>query len=197
MRERAYELEELPTIETDRLLLRPLAEGDAPAYFALTSHGPTMASYGLPAHTSVDQTRGTIATLARWFEQGRALRWAVCEKGSPDDILGDVGYWQFDLIRDRGELGVKVRADRAGRGVGTEIMVAVIDYGFEALGLRGVDANIAPANAASIRLAEKLGFVKVGVRPALSWSLVEEAWTDMVFLSLNADAWDPPRCPRA
>lgn len=192
MRDHAYQLDELPVLETERLVLRALTEADAESYFALTSDVETMKSYGLPPHRGVAETRATIATLDGWFHAGRALRWGVFAKEAPDEVVGDIGYWQFDLIRDRGELGVKLLPARAGRGLGQEVMAAVIGFGFDVLGLRGVDANIAPGNAASIRLAEKLGFHRVGLRPALSFSLVEERWCDMVFLSLNADAWGAP-----
>ncbi len=189
MRDRAYTFESLPALTSKRLLYRALTEKDVPSYFALCKNESTMRAYGLLPHTSVEQTQNTVAVLQRWFEQGRALRWGIFSKEDPEQVLGDIGYWQFDLIRDRGELGVKLDPSKAGKGLGREAMQTIIQFGFESLDLKGVDANIAPGNTPSIGLAKRLGFTVVGIRPQLSYSLIEEEWSDMTFLTLNRRDW--------
>lgn len=193
MRESGFELLSVPLLESPRLIYRGLEEADVDRYFELCKKPEMMKSYGLPPHPDREASAHTIATLARWFENGRSIRWALSPKEDPERIVGDIGFWQFDLIRDRGEMGAKIDPAWAGSGLGREALSRILRFGFEALDLKGIDANISPQNGPSLHLAEKLGFHRVGIRPALSFSLLEERWSDMVFLSLNRSDWVPSR----
>jgi ribosomal-protein-alanine N-acetyltransferase len=47
-----------------------------------------------------------------------------------------------------------------GRGLMQEAMIIVIDYGFRAMHLHSIEANVNPDNAASIKLLERNNFVR-------------------------------------
>jgi RimJ/RimL family protein N-acetyltransferase len=72
-------------------------------------------------------------------------------------LVGDADIRNID--RGRGEVAILV-GDRAvqGRGLGTRFGVMVHAFAFRALGLKSLYASIIPANAASLRLFEKLGY---------------------------------------
>jgi RimJ/RimL family protein N-acetyltransferase len=72
-------------------------------------------------------------------------------------LVGDADLRHID--RGRGEIAILV-GDRTaqGRGLGTRFGVMVHAFAFRALGLGRVYASIIPANAASLRLFEKLGY---------------------------------------
>lgn len=62
-------------------------------------------------------------------------------------------------------LGYYIGAPYAGQGYMREALKLVIDYAFHDLGLHRLEANIQPANVASIALATRCGFHKEGVSP--------------------------------
>ena len=72
-------------------------------------------------------------------------------------LVGDADLRHID--RGRAELAILV-GDRAaqGRGLGTRFAIMVHAFAFRALGLRRIYASIIPANAASLRLFQKLGY---------------------------------------
>ena len=94
----------------------------------------------------------TAAALERHIATGAWL--AVVEDG---DVVGEVG---FEALGDEVEMGWTFRRDTWGRGLATEACRAALAIA----PAPRVIAVIRPANAASIRVAEKLGFVAEGPR---------------------------------
>jgi tRNA (guanine37-N1)-methyltransferase len=59
--------------------------------------------------------------------------------------------------------------DYWGKGLGTEILREVVCFGFENLGLQKINSSAFSDNLASIRVHEKVGFKKVGIRKQEFW----------------------------
>lgn len=62
----------------------------------------------------------------------------------------------------RAEIGYALQPAHHGKGLMQEALTAVLDYGFHTLQLHSVEANVNPANAASIKILERNGFVQEG-----------------------------------
>ena len=77
------------------------------------------------------------------------------------------------------EVSVYVAAAARGQGVGRVLLDALVTASEEA-GLWTLQAQILPANAASLRLHDALGFRVVGVRERIAQH--RGAWTDVVLL---------------
>lgn len=73
-----------------------------------------------------------------------------------------------------GSLGYAAYAPTTGRGYMTEGLRLVMAYAFDDLGLHRLEANIQPANVASIRLVERLGFEREGYSPRFQY--LDGAW---------------------
>ena len=76
------------------------------------------------------------------------------------EVVGHLGLETFTRPRRRhlGEIGMAVRDDWQGRGVGTALMEAVLDLADNWLDLTRVELSVYTDNAAAIALYEKLGF---------------------------------------
>lgn len=84
-----------------------------------------------------------------------------------------VGYW--------------VGRDHAGQGLVPEAVVLVLAFAFESLGLHRVEAAIVPRNAASRRVAEKLGLRDEGT--SLRFLQIRGRWEDHVRYAITAEEW--------
>ncbi len=62
------------------------------------------------------------------------------------------------------DLGICVRDDYTGRGIGTALMAAILDLADNWLNVHRVELDVYADNAAAIHLYEKFGFVREGVR---------------------------------
>ncbi|HET7065201.1 MAG TPA: GNAT family N-acetyltransferase [Rudaea sp.] len=150
------------TLRTDRLLLRPLREADAPAIFAIRSD-PTIMRYAssLPL-TSLDQAEAFITRETAGMAAGESLRLGL-QRLEGDALIGTCILFHMNSQCRRAELGYELRHDAWGRGYMHEALVALLDFGFAELQLNRVEADIDPRNEASARSLERLGFTREGL----------------------------------
>jgi ribosomal-protein-alanine N-acetyltransferase len=85
----------------------------------------------------------------------------------------------------------QVSSEWVGRGFGAEGARGILDLGFaqppDGLGLHRVQAGIMPANARSLRIAEKVGFRREGV--ARAYLKIAGQWEDHVLYAVLAEEW--------
>ena len=145
----------IPSLRTERLELRAFRETDLDAFAAICGD-PEVMRYigaGLPL-SRTDAWRAMAMYLGHWTLRGYGL-WAVVERRT-GVLIGRAG-----LFDPEGWPGLEVSwllaRSHWGAGLATEAGRAAIAYGFDALGVDALISLIAPGNAASIRVAEKLG----------------------------------------
>ncbi len=139
-------------IETERLVLRPMGMDDLDALVALQA-APEVVRFFDP-YTRARGLERLQEDERQWRERGHGLL-AVTDR-SNGQFLGRVG------LRHRPEwdevaVGWVLRPDFWGRGLATEAARACVAWGFDALDVPYLIALIEPANARSIRVAERLG----------------------------------------
>lgn len=79
-------------------------------------------------------------------------------------IIGWCGYHIWYLDHKRAEIGYGLfEADCKRKGLMSEAIVPIIEYGFKQMKLNRIEAFIDPTNQASIKLINKLNFVKEGL----------------------------------
>ena len=85
--------------------------------------------------------------------------WAITEDGG--EALGRIAL--FVQREGVGEIGIIMSPDAQGRGLASKGLQLVLDYGFGALELHRIAADIDPDNSASISLFLRAGFQREGV----------------------------------
>ena len=138
---------------TDRLVVRPKRLEDAEALHALYGDPEVMR----PPFTTIEQTRDFVEQNVRHQEVHGFSMWTA-EDRETGEIVGEVG---FLAIADGVELGWRLRRDRWGRGLGTEMARGALDHGRREPGLAHVGAFIDIGNTPSIRIAERIGMERV------------------------------------
>jgi len=147
-----------PTLHTARLVLRPLAEGDAEALHACYGDAAAMRYWDLPPSHDVAETqrriRQSLAVAAHWH-----AAWALVARDS-GRLVGMVNYHHREPWNRRLEIGYIVAPAHWRRGYMAEAMGTFLHHVFEGLGTHRAELTIEPGNAASIGLAEHLGFTR-------------------------------------
>ena len=100
--------------------------------------------------------------------------------------LGTIDLFEYDAMHQRCGIGILIREPYREQGYGTEALETLIRYAFSKLRLHQLYCHISAENTASIRMFEKSGFVKCGVRK--DWVHQADGWHDeWMFQLVNHD----------
>lgn len=148
---------EFPVLETKRLILRRIEDKDASAFFRLYSDYEVMKYFGREIYSNFQQAVEKVNLEKSAFDNKEAIRWAVTFK--PDDeMIGSGGFWKISKEHFRAEIGYDLLPEFHRKGIMTEAVKAMIEFGFEKMKLHSIEANTDPGNIASNIMLEKLGF---------------------------------------
>jgi len=111
---------------------------------------------------AVEEVEVFIGKVNENLKSNEAVMWAIALSAQPSTLIGTITLWQIQRDNYRAELGYMLHPDHWGKGLMTEAIYRVTDYGFGMLGLHSIEARADPNNTASIRLLEKTGFIKEG-----------------------------------
>ena len=140
-------------IRTPRLTLRSARPEDADQWRAFVGD-PRVARWTASWAHPIDEAF-LAKRLGTPYPPERGFYGSICREG---EIIGAAALTD-------GVLGYMLRRDTFGQGYATEVARALIDYGFNTLGLSEVTAGTMDGNRASERVLEKLGFVRTGPAP--------------------------------
>jgi RimJ/RimL family protein N-acetyltransferase len=149
-------------LQTDRLILQPQAQADAPALFAILSDPDAMRFWNRPAISRLAVVEELVREQQAAAAQGLCRYWTVIRGGSA------IGSVDLSLIQDgSAEMGFLLRPDHWGMGLASEAVGAVVAHGLTALGLTRLAAVAQTENRAAARVLKKTGFIFVEARPVL------------------------------
>lgn len=163
-------------IVTARLKLRTARPDDLAAMHAVLSDPRATRWWSTPPHESLDQT---AAWLDSMIANGPEQPDFVVERDGR--VIGKAGFWRLP------DVGYILHPDHWGQGLASEAVAAAIDHVFATRDVDDLTADVDPENAASIRLLEKLGFVKTGFAPR-TWN-IGGAWKDSLYYGLSRRVW--------
>lgn len=76
------------------------------------------------------------------------------------DLMGTICLWNIDLTKLEAEIGFEMFPKFQGKGIMLEACNRLIEFGFKSMNLNNIIAYTYPDNIASIRLLDKLSFIK-------------------------------------
>jgi ribosomal-protein-alanine N-acetyltransferase len=153
-----------PEIRTKRLTLRQPTMEDVEWYLEYFSRPEIVWGGGEAGPKNMRVARKEFREcLVDLYRKRQGFRWIITLKGDGRPI-GSLGYYKWDRSRSyQAEMGYDLAKEYWGRGIMTEAMKAVIDFGFEKMELNRIEVYIMPRNKRSIKLVERLGFKKEGL----------------------------------
>ena len=176
---------------TERLLVRAFAAADVPS-FARYRNDPNVARYQDWPLPYAEEVAQRLVDSQLGIDGPVAGEWVQLALELDGELAGDVAVG-LDEHASVATLGYTLRPEHQGRGLGREAVAALIDRLFQRCGVHRVQASVDPANTASIRLLEALGFAHEGLsRRAV---LVRGEWADDDRWALLADEWASPNRP--
>jgi RimJ/RimL family protein N-acetyltransferase len=164
-----------PTIQTERLILRPFEAADAPRVAALCGDREIAANTLLIPHPySLGDAESWLAAHPQQFDAGTHVTFAITLRAG-GELIGAVGL-TIDRTHDRAELGYWVGREFWNQGYASEASRGAIRHGFAACGVERIFASHFLRNPASGRVLEKCGMRLEGVarRYIKKWGVYED-----------------------
>jgi RimJ/RimL family protein N-acetyltransferase len=158
----------VPTIETERLLLRPWREpADLDALAEMNADPEVMRWVAPNRPLRPDESAAFLERIVHhWDEHGFGL-WALAPRTDPATCIGFAGLAIpsfLPAVLPAVEVGWRLAPGWWGRGFATEAGRASIAHGFGVLGLRSIVSIVDPGNERSLRVTAKLGMRSGGDR---------------------------------
>jgi len=150
----------IPTISTDRLILRPLTRADALDLYAYAQDEQVARSGMWEPFASQSECTEYVARLVADYERG--LMWWALEHRADGRVVGRVQLSDWTRGDARAELSYALHRSYWGQGLMTETVAPAVAYGWHELELHRLGAVVLPYNTASIRILERLGMRREG-----------------------------------
>jgi [ribosomal protein S5]-alanine N-acetyltransferase len=173
----------VPTLETDRLRLRPFRPADLKALHTLYGDPENLRYWGVDPSPSLDETR----RMLRWhiaYHPFQYALWAVEEKAGKR-LVGMINYHRREMREKRVEVGWLIVPAMQGKGYMTEAGRALLRHLIGTLKVHKVEAMIRSDNQPSVALARRLGFRLEGGPIRDRW-LVGGRWHSVMLYGLVA-----------
>jgi ribosomal-protein-alanine N-acetyltransferase len=149
-----------PTLYTERLILKEITKKDATVLFDMRRDPELMKYIDRPIPKSIEDIYSLIEKMDKMKTTGEGISWGIFKKESPDEKIGNIGFYRIMAEHYRAEIGYMLKAEEHRKGILFEAIQEVIAYGYNQMNLHSIEANINPSNIASRKLLEKAGFEK-------------------------------------
>jgi RimJ/RimL family protein N-acetyltransferase len=150
-----------PTLNTDRLRLRPFDDADADALYALHSNAYVLRYWDSPPWSERSRAAQFVAKSRTMADEETGARLAI-DRSSDGEFIGWCSLSQWNPDYRSASLGYCFTEASWGHGYATEAARAVLQWAFDTLDLNRVQAEADTRNRPSARVLEKLGFVHEG-----------------------------------
>ncbi|MGM9986281.1 MAG: GNAT family N-acetyltransferase [Bacillaceae bacterium] len=146
----------LPTLETERLLLRKITLEDVGDMYEYASDHEVTKFVTWYPHQSLIETRSFIEYVLQQYKKNKVAPWGI-EYKENGKLIGTIDFVWWDKQKRHAEIGYAISKHYWGKGLTTEAASALVQFGFEQMDLVRIQARCLVDNIASKRVMEKIG----------------------------------------
>ena len=174
-------------VRGERVYLRASERADVPSFVRWLNDADTASFLSIRSPMSV-------AMEERWFEQMVAAQgkegyhFVICMLDD-DRSIGTVGLFNLDTVNGNAGIGISIgEKELWGQGLGTDAMLALLDFGFGQLRLERMWLDVYDYNERARRSYEKCGFVLEGTQRHAVYKLGK--FVDVCLMSILRAEWE-------
>lgn len=152
----------MPTLETDRLILRKMTMEDQHDLFEYASD-PELTKYTLwDYHRTLENSIYYLQLILEQYENEQVSNWAIVLK-SNKKMIGTCGFVYWAPEHHRAEVGYALSRKYWNRGIMSEAIQELISFGFDNMDLNRIEARCNTGNIGSERIMQKSGMTFEGI----------------------------------
>ena len=153
----------MPTLRAKRITLRPMHSIDAEDMYDYAKREDVTRYLTWNPHKSVGYTKEYLRYVHSRYALGDFYDWAIIDLESRR-MIGTCGFTSIDTANNSAEIGYVLNPEFHGRGLGSEAVARILDFGFGELELHRIEARFMQENIRSRRLMERVGMTFEGFR---------------------------------
>lgn len=176
----------IPELETSRLVLRRLVMSDMQDLFEVASHPEVTRYITWETHRTLEDARRFIQVVHDWYDRQEVLYWGVLRK-SDLKLIGTCGIFEWVTRDARAELSYTLGRPYWGQGFASEIVNSLVRFGFETLQLNRLEGRCLVENVASAHVMEKAQLSLDGILRQQLY--LKGAYRDLKIYSLLRQDW--------
>lgn len=166
-------------LETERLILKPIDESHVEDILKIRSNEVVNQFVKrIPPKTNYDAL-DYILTIKKRVQNNESLNWGISYKNQ-QNLIGTICLWKFSDDRTEAEVGYELLPEYHRKGIMSEALTAVLNYGFNELNLQTILAFTNKFNENSKGLLVKHDFV-------LQEGRIDEGFPDNLVFSLKSE----------
>lgn len=146
-----------PVIETRNLLLRRMMQEDKYDLFQMRKDSKMHTYTDSKPDENLEETEVYLDKMVKGVAESKWIIWAIEHKVSKK-VIGTISIWNIDKEQGTAELGYGIIPDYQGKGLMKEALLIAVDYGFNAMKLKSLDAYTEENNISSNKLLDKCKF---------------------------------------
>ena len=146
-----------PTIITERLVLRKLNENDVVPLSILRSNAEVNRYIDRQKQTTTEEAATFINNILKRIDDNQTMYWAITLKQS-DVLIGTICLWNIVAAQELAEIGYELHPDFHNKGLMTEAVSAVTEWGGGTIGFKTIVALLDEENVKSVKVLLKNNF---------------------------------------
>ncbi len=147
-----------PEITTERLVLRKLEVIDSELIFSLRSSKEVTKYIARPLYKTIEEAKTFINDRIKDIDNNISIVWTILIKNSQIPV-GTICLWNLSDDRKTAEVGYDLLPEFQGKGYMREAFRSVMNFGFNEMKLKSIEAYTSKYNKSSIGLLEKNKFI--------------------------------------
>jgi ribosomal-protein-alanine N-acetyltransferase len=153
---------ELPTLETEHLILRKLRTEDLGDMHIYGSNDEVSKFVSWNTHQSLSDTKVFLDNILEQYEKKKIAFWGI-ELKENRKLVGTINFVSINLKHKKAEMGYILSQEFWGKGIMTEATKEIIKFGFEKMNFVRIEAKCMVENIGSQRVMEKAGMTFEGI----------------------------------
>ncbi|MEK5214013.1 GNAT family N-acetyltransferase [Psychrobacillus sp. FSL H8-0487] len=153
---------DLPTLETERLILRKVTKEDIEDMYLYGSDEEVSKYVTWNTHETIADTKGFVEFVLNKYVNKQVSPWGI-EYKENGKFIGTIDFVWWQPNHKIAEIGYVISRDYWGKGLTTEVAKELVKFGFEEMDLVRVQARCDLENIASARVMEKAGMTLEGI----------------------------------
>ncbi len=148
-----------PRLRTPDLILRRFKRGDVEDLYDYCKRPESSKYSDWEPHGSKKDTKSFVYWMLGRYLKHEGYTFAVEYYGR---VIGTASFMKFDECYGTVEIGYGLNSDYWHKGLGTQVVSALLHFAFKKVGVQRVYARALPENQRSVNLLKKCGFTHEG-----------------------------------